>query len=63
MRILQDGIRLIRPGEPLEGKKEKPKKKKPLTAAQRKRVEELKKRATEQNRGLAYKVPKDAEIR
>ena len=64
MRILRDGIRLILPGE-LGEQKKKPEKKteKKLTAAQRKRVQELTERVTAHNRGLAYKVPKDAEIR
>ena len=54
-RILRDGIRLVKPGEPLETKKKtEPKKRKGLryeemTAEQRRKVDRIRRKAAEVN--------------
>lgn len=66
MRICKDGIFLVKPGTlPGERRKEEPKKKKktarPLTAAQKRKVDELRKRVAEGSQAGNYF--KGAEIR
>lgn len=66
MRIAKNGMRFIRPGE-LKNKqrKDEPKKQtaRPLTAAQKRRIEELRKRVESMNRAMLDPMPKGAEIR
>lgn len=62
MRICRNDIRLIKPGELRNNEPEK-KQKKPLTAAQKRRIAELKKRVEDENRAKLNPIPKGAETR
>lgn len=66
MRIAKNGMRFIKRGElPFPEKQEEPKKEtaKPLTEAQKRKVEKLKKRIADENRARLNPVPKGAEVR
>lgn len=61
MRICRKDIRLVKSGTLPADEPEK--KKKPLTAAQKRRIAELKKRVEDENRTRLDPIPKGAEIR
>ena len=61
MRICRKDIRLVKPGTLPADEPEK--KKKPLTAAQKRRIAELKKRVEDENRAKLNPIPKGAETR
>ena len=61
MRICRKDIRLVNHGTLPADEPEK--KKKPLTAAQERRIAELKKRVEDENRAWLNPIPKGAEIR